>query len=290
MIRLLAITILFVAACHTPTAAQPVASLEDIAFWVGEGTNSAAIAIDWDGQSSNDQAYVWGYRWDNSATADDALRDVLSADARLYAKLATVPGLGTAVIGLGYDDNDDQQFALTDGTVFDDDGINQSNLNDGETSLDAADRYAEGWFLGYWHLGFADENPLAGGTWTSVGVGVEGLALTDQNWLSFAFTTDTFSTDEFAENLFAAETALTADFDIDGDIDGTDFLTWQRGFDSMFDSTDLQTWSALYGNTHASSGVVSVPEPTSLFIFVWGVFSFFGAGLRERRRTTRRSI
>lgn len=290
MIRLFATTALLLAVCQTFAAAQPVTSLEDITFWVGEGANSAAIAIDWDGQSSNDEAYVWGYRWNNSSTADDALRDVLSADTRLYAKLATVPGLGTAVIGLGYDDNDDQQFALTDGTVFDGNGINQSNLNDGETSVDAADRYAEGWFLGYWHLGFADENPFASGSWTSTPTGVEGLQLTDQSWLSFAYTTDTFSTSEFAENLFAAETTLTADFDTDGDTDGADFLTWQRGFDSTFDSADLQTWLALYGNANASIGVVSVPEPTSLLVSVWGVFLFFGAGLRERRRTTRRSI
>ena len=36
----------------------------------------------------------------------------------------------------------------------------------------------------------------------------------------------------------------TGDYDSDGDVDGFDFLTWQRGFGSVYDSSDLADWEA----------------------------------------------
>ncbi len=60
------------------------------------------------------------------------------------------------------------------------------------------------------------------------------------------------------------------DFDNDGDVDGADFLVWQRGLGTIFTATDLNDWKANYG-TGASSALASatsVPEPTSaLLIF-----------------------
>lgn len=67
-----------------------------------------------------------------------------------------------------------------------------------------------------------------------------------------------------------------ADFDSDGDVDGFDFLTWQRGYsltaqidnshgDANFDGTvnggDLDVWETQYGNTPPLAATVSVPEP-----------------------------
>ena len=39
------------------------------------------------------------------------------------------------------------------------------------------------------------------------------------------------------------------DFDNDGDRDGFDFLTWQRGFGTIYDANDLATWQANYGQS-----------------------------------------
>ena len=65
-------------------------------------------------------------------------------------------------------------------------------------------------------------------------------------------------------NPTVAETPTTADFDGDGDVDGRDFLAWQRGFgiqtdaqlsngdsnsDGDVDEGDLQVWQASYGQT-----------------------------------------
>lgn len=285
-------------------ATDEVNSFADIDYWIGEGANSTAIAIDWNGESSFDYALVWGFRWDDAATANDALTGILNDDARLYAKLGTVVGLGTAVVGVGYDENDDGDFHLTDGTVFDESGIAVSSLSDGEASLDEADRYAEGWFLGYWHLGFAEELPESGGQWQSSPTGVDDLTLTDNGWISLAYTTDTFSTDAFAENLHAATEPrlgeFSADFDIDGDVDGTDLLSWQRGFgiaanatlaqgdanaDGRVDAMDLEMWSVAYGDSTPPLRSHLVPEATSFWMIISGVLLLFGLSSLSRYHT-----
>jgi hypothetical protein len=78
-----------------------------------------------------------------------------------------------------------------------------------------------------------------------------------------------------------------ADFDVDGDVDGRDFLVWQRGygltgtatlsdgdadFDGDVDGADLAHWQSAYGSAtflHAASQAAgqSVPEPTAAFFW-----------------------
>ena len=73
----------------------------------------------------------------------------------------------------------------------------------------------------------------------------------------------------------------TPDFDVDGDVDGRDFLAWQRGFgtsigailsngdadrDGDVDTEDLAVWSAAYGS--ASAAATMVPEPAAISAIV----------------------
>jgi len=53
------------------------------------------------------------------------------------------------------------------------------------------------------------------------------------------------------------------DFDGDNDVDGADFLEWQR---NLGDSANLALWETNYGTTGALSAVTSVPEPTALLL------------------------
>jgi len=80
----------------------------------------------------------------------------------------------------------------------------------------------------------------------------------------------------------AVITAGTGDFDADDDVDGADFLSWQRGLtaqkrtttladgdadgDSDVDDEDLSLWSNQYGAGlgSARSAVQTVPEPSTL--------------------------
>ena len=59
------------------------------------------------------------------------------------------------------------------------------------------------------------------------------------------------------------EPVLTADFDGDRDVDGADFLTWQRGLGT----TTLQMWKEQFGLSTAPAQ--AVPEPAAAVVVVW---------------------
>ncbi len=284
-----------------PTAwAETVTTFDDILYWTGTGTNRAAVVFDWDDTTSADDALVWGYRWDGSATGEDMLRDVLAADERLFAKLSPPSGSGTRLYGWGFDRNEDCQFGLDDGTTFNSDGLAISGPPDlpppAASSIDPADNYAEGWYAGFWHYGTGSGNPLDGGSWTSGGAGMTLRSLADGDWDGWTFTQDTGSFSAFPENPHAAAEPLTADFDCDAEVDGADFLTWQRGFgitegatrsqgdatgDGNVDGDDLPLWSSQFGSSRTSSSVVSlaaglaIPEPTSSVLAICGFSCLF---------------
>lgn len=87
---------------------------------------------------------------------------------------------------------------------------------------------------------------------------------------------------------------MNADFDSDGDIDGADFLTWQRGYgigatleqgdandDGSVNGADLTIWQDQYGDAPLVAAV-TVPEPTALAL----LFTAAVCGLAIRRERT----
>jgi hypothetical protein len=103
---------------------------------------------------------------------------------------------------------------------------------------------------------------------------------------------------------------LTADFDFDSNVDGGEFLTWQKNygnsfagpeegdtnFDAIVDEFDLAAWASEFGrdNLHprtaidnvqfvSSAGVGAVPEPSTLAIGGLGAgLAWLAAGRRRR--------
>jgi len=289
----------------SPAFAATVASFDDIEFWTGAGANRAAIAIDWNASSSTDAALVWGYHWDSQARGEHMLRTVLAADRRLFAKLSAPGPLGISVWGIGYDKNNDGQFALSDGTQFDSDGIAVTGLPDEDAgAIDPADWYREGWFTGVWSYGTADANPWPVGDWTESEVGPSSRILVDGAWDSWAFVSP-IRLGAFAENPIAAESPdinATADFDVDGDVDGADFLTWQCGLglavgatraegdangDSAVDALDLQMWKNGFGAAAMGGSAVAanmpIPEPPVIVHAAFVVLVFCGFHLTRRK-------
>jgi hypothetical protein len=90
-------------------------------------------------------------------------------------------------------------------------------------------------------------------------------------------------------------TISSADFDGDGEVDGSDFLAWQRGLgivgsaeridgdangDRNVDGLDLQHWQGQFATAAAQSGIAA-PEPKSLVVLVLGLAVLF----RTRRES-----
>jgi hypothetical protein len=88
----------------------------------------------------------------------------------------------------------------------------------------------------------------------------------------------------------------SADFDLDGDVDGADFLRWQRGlgaagaihdqgdanFDGTVDSLDLNVWKAqLEASLATASTLTNVPEPVAAALWPLAAVAF--AGSRSRK-------
>ena len=65
---------------------------------------------------------------------------------------------------------------------------------------------------------------------------------------------------------------LPGDLDKDSDVDGSDFLVWQRSFGTRYGSIQFADWKANYG-TAASLGEVSaaIPEPTTRVALLLGM-------------------
>ena len=57
--------------------------------------------------------------------------------------------------------------------------------------------------------------------------------------------------------------ATPGDFDLDEDVDGEDFLVWQRDFGAALDGDDLLDWIANFGSGDAVAAASGVPEPSS---------------------------
>jgi hypothetical protein len=268
--------LIFLAAIHAATAAAAF-TLDDIQYWVGTGTNRAAIAIDWSEGSASPPALVWGYRWNGVAHGSDMLATVVKADDRLYAKFGGSAGAEDAIYGLGYDANNDGQFSLDDNTSFDSHGIAYTDPADGAITTNAADYYAEGWFTGFWHYGVASSDPFDGGQWNDSQGGMASRLLTDGAWDSWAIQASThppFTT--YANN---PQAAVSPDGDFNGDhhVDSTDFTLWRTTYGSttqlgadgnhngIVDAADYTIWRDHLNGSGAAAITPSngVPEPST---------------------------
>lgn len=58
-------------------------TLDMIQSWAGEGSNRAALVIQWNDEREKN-ALVFGYRWDGVATGADMIKAVIEANPRLY--------------------------------------------------------------------------------------------------------------------------------------------------------------------------------------------------------------
>jgi hypothetical protein len=73
-----------------------------------------------------------------------------------------------------------------------------------------------------------------------------------------------------AADILANLNPASADFDGDGDVDGRDFLVWQRGGSpEALSAEDLALWQGQYGTATMSADAVSVPEPGAIQLLMF---------------------
>lgn len=76
------------------------------------------------------------------------------------------------------------------------------------------------------------------------------------------------------------------DFDLDGDVDGNDFLVWQRGGSpTPLSASDLADWRANFGiAAPLTAAPTTVPEPGGLWLLTTGLIATLSRRIARSRR------
>jgi len=134
------------------------------------------------------------------------------------------------------------------------------------------------------------------------GIGANGLANGFNDAGQVAFVAGFEPTELHPDGLFGVFVAEpptsdpSADFDEDDDVDGVDFLVWQRGFgapgahadgdanyDDQVNGLDFDVWKTQFGEP--AGGLTTVPEPSAIGVAIAGA----AAMATGKRRRTRQS-
>jgi hypothetical protein len=204
---------------------SPAVSLDDIQFWIGSGTNRAALVVEWSTPESPgyttipapiaDKSLVWGYRFNGTATGIQMFDAIVAADPRLYAIEVFYPHFGYSVYGIGFHLGGGGDLGITDGstTNYFVNGLltNATVYIDAAVSLDPGDLYWGGFNGPNWEtwneLGDAGgflNSPDRGtnvywtstdptyassgfhGQWELAQTGLSSLPLTNGSWIGFS--------------------------------------------------------------------------------------------------------
>lgn len=177
---------------NTTNGGDPLFSAEDITYWVGEGAKQAALVIDWH-DDRLPHALVWGYRWEGEVTAEQMLRDVVTADQRLVLLTSPFYSYGTACTGIGYllQKPEKKVEVLIDGVPVDEVSPHIFHAKSEKANVDAAQLtissalWRSGWLTaGYWVYYLKDKR-LA--PWSYSNIGISGTTVTDKSWHGLSF-------------------------------------------------------------------------------------------------------
>ena len=104
---------------------SPAVSFNDVQFWIGSGTNRAALVVEWSTPESSfgstvpapvaNKSLVWGYRFNGPASAAQMFIALLAADPRFYAVGNIDPQYGLGITGIGYHLGGGGDAGITDG-------------------------------------------------------------------------------------------------------------------------------------------------------------------------------
>lgn len=177
---------------NTTNGGDPLFSAEDITYWVGEGPKQAALVIDWH-DDRLPHALVWGYRWEGEVTAEQMLRDVVTADPRLVLLTSPFGDFGIACKGIGYllQKPEEKVAVLIEGKPVDEVTPRIFHDKSGKANVDAAQLtipsalWRSGWLTnGYWVYYLKDKRL---DPWSYSNIGLTGTTVTDKSWHGLSF-------------------------------------------------------------------------------------------------------
>ncbi len=90
------------------TANAFVVDWDKIRHWAGEGSNKAALVVQFD-DGGEEKAYVWGYRWEDEEvqpSGEDVFRAIATECNDLYLFTQFTGWMGNTVCGIGYSKED----------------------------------------------------------------------------------------------------------------------------------------------------------------------------------------
>lgn len=182
-------------------------TFEDVKYWVGEGTNKAALVVQWNDNKTPD-AMVWGYRFDGEKYGVDMILEIAKIDPRFYVLALEGTQYGTAIGGFGFDLDGKGTVGLvkngnTTYPYYPKDGkVTTSDYDfDLWTNVDANDHWASGWTSkGYWSYWVKEKE----GDYGYSGLGASSRVLKDGSWDAWSFAKD-FGDYPLADEFVAVE-------------------------------------------------------------------------------------
>jgi hypothetical protein len=226
--------VLAVASLFVTVKASAV-SFNDVQFWIGSGTNRAALVVEWSTPESfgsstvpapiADKSLVWGYRFNDTATGTQMLEAILAADPRLYVVADETYGTFVEGIGFNLDGTGTAGLADSSNTNF----LTTNFLTSVTVDIDAAypldtnDLYWGGYWGPNWETwtelndagGYENapdrgknaywtpddaSNPYLGthGEWEYAWEGLDALTLTNGSWIGFSVAAGEYESDTSA--------------------------------------------------------------------------------------------
>lgn len=137
--------------------------MDKVQYFVGEGTNTSLLVVEWcDGKGVDKM--VWGYHWNDAdqPNGEAMLRAVAAADPRFYILVQEGTQFGSAIGGIGMDLNGSGNIALmAEGNRYevDEKGVVLTGdySFDDFTAADSTDHWRAGWYDGFWCYYVSDD-------------------------------------------------------------------------------------------------------------------------------------
>ncbi len=202
-------------------------TFDDIEFWTGEGSNEAAIVIQWNDENTPN-TLVWGYRWDGEACGLDMAIAVAKADPRLVVLTQYTGSMGNTICGFGYGEEPfkviyngggdkakaDKAIAegMESGVIYHPFGAEEGGQPDydyDDWSAEGALHWNAGWYKGYWSYNVRDNQTDDFGY---SGLGASSRMLTNGSWDAWMYSDFNSGMGSLSDK-FTAATAVSTDID-----------------------------------------------------------------------------